>query len=85
VSGAGRRPWFVVGGWLLTPVVAWAVAFLGGWLGAVVGMRIRSSTAALAAIALGALLGAASAVIGWARVMRRLGSRGSENKDVTCL
>ena len=31
-------------GWLLTPLVAWAAAFVGAWLGATVAGTFRSST-----------------------------------------
>lgn len=66
-----RRPWLLVGGWLLTPVVAWAVAFFGGWIGAIVGTQL-SATAGLVAIGLGALMGAVGALAGWMRLLGRI-------------
>ncbi len=58
--------------WLLTPFAAWAVSFLGGWLGAVLGTRLASDTTALAALAGGALLGAVAGTAGWVLLVRRL-------------
>ncbi|HEX9582528.1 MAG TPA: hypothetical protein VF970_15600 [Gemmatimonadales bacterium] len=59
--------------------MAWAVAFLGGWLGAVVGARLSTPGYALGAIVVGALAGATLGVFGWSRVMLRTpGSKESE-------
>ena len=58
-------------GWLLTPLVAWAVSFLGGWIGAA---SAKSAKALLIGSAAGAILGAA----GWGVLMVRLGVRGKD-------
>jgi len=59
----------VVVGWLLTPVVAWAVSFLGAWLGALLGTAL-GDTAALMAIGTGAVIGAVAGAVTWVRVTR---------------
>ena len=60
-------------GWLLTPLVAWAVSFLGGWLGAA---TAKSATGLIAGSAIGALVGA----VGWGVLMVRLGVRGKDKE-----
>jgi hypothetical protein len=62
-------------GWLLTPVVAWAVSFLGGWLGAALGTRIESDYGSTALLAGGALAGAVAGALGWIVIMRRFDRR----------
>ncbi|UCF41267.1 MAG: hypothetical protein JSW43_02740 [Gemmatimonadota bacterium] len=60
-------------GWLLTPVVVWAAAFLGGWLGAFV-VRLRQvGDAGLAWMLVGGVLGGTVGVVVWVVVLRRLG------------
>jgi hypothetical protein len=57
-------------------MAAWAVAFLGAWLGAVLGGRLRTSAAGLAAIAGGALIGATVGLVLWIRFTRGLRGAG---------
>ena len=82
MRGGVPRRWLEVGGWLLTPIVAWAVAFLGGWGGALAGNRLRSPTAGLALIVVGALLGAALGAFGWAAWIRRRSVPGAEREPM---
>jgi hypothetical protein len=59
--------------WLLTPVVAWAASFLGGWIGLLLG-RARGDANALVWGGVGAVVAALAAVIAW--VLRlRIGAR----------
>ena len=60
-------------GWLLTPLAAWAVSFLGGWLAAQVGRGSESDLGGVWWLAGGALLGAAFGAIGWVLLMRVTG------------
>jgi len=62
----------VIVGWLLTPVAAWAVSFLGGWVGAVIGGRFASDTASLGSLGAGALLGAVAGASAWVLAMRMI-------------
>ena len=62
----------IVTGWLLTPVAAWAVSFLGGWLGAVVGGRFSSDSASLGSLGAGAVVGAVAGAVGWVLAIRRM-------------
>lgn len=55
--------------WLLTPVVAWAASFFGGWIGLLVG-RMWGDEQALLAGAVGAVIGALAAVIVWVLRLR---------------
>jgi SAM-dependent methyltransferase len=64
-----------IGIWLLTPLAAWAVSFLGGWLGALVGRNLSSPAAALALVAGGSVAGALVGGLGWISLVRRLLSR----------
>ena len=58
-------------GWLLTPLVAWAAAFLGAWLGAGAAGRLKNSTVgAWVVVGLGAGFGIAAAW-GWLHYLRR--------------
>lgn len=50
-------------GWLLTPFVVWAAAFLGGWIGTV----IRTDLAWLIG---GAAIGGTGGLVGWSLMMR---------------
>ncbi|MDH5803992.1 MAG: hypothetical protein OEZ54_02325 [Gemmatimonadota bacterium] len=58
-------------GWLLTPFVAWAASFLGGWLGALIGNKADSPITALATVVTGAIIAAAAGAILWAWGLRR--------------
>ena len=63
--------WLVrLGGWLLTPLVAWAASFLGAWLGAGVAGGFRNSTSgAWIVVAFGAGFGLVAAWA-WLRYLR---------------
>jgi hypothetical protein len=52
------RRLLVIVGWLVTPLLVWAAAFLGGWLGARVGGLFESAKLGFAALVAGASLGA---------------------------
>lgn len=58
-------------GWLLTPLVAWAAAFLGGWLGAMLAEGIVAPRTGMAIMVAGAGTFAAAATWLWARGIRR--------------
>ena len=58
-------------GWLLTPLVAWAVSFLGGWLGAAMGSSAK-------ALLIGSISGAVVGAAGWGILMTRLGVKGQD-------
>ena len=62
-------------GWLLTPLVAWAVSFLGGWIGAA---AARTTSGLLIGSVAGGIIGAT----GWGILMVRLGVRGKD-KELT--
>lgn len=58
-------------GWLLTPLVAWAAAFVGAWLGASLsGLIGNSTTAAWIVVGLGAVFGIVAAWA-WLHYLRR--------------
>jgi len=60
-----------LGGWLLTPLVAWAASFVGAWLGATIASGVKSSTqGAWLVLSLGAAFGIVSAWA-WLRYLRR--------------
>lgn len=58
-------------GWLLTPLIAWAAAFLGGWLGALLSSRMASPKAGFALMVGGAGMFAVGSVWLWAKGIRR--------------
>lgn len=58
-------------GWLLTPLVAWAAAFLGGWLGALLSPRIASPKMGFALMVGSAGVFAIGGVWLWAKGIRR--------------
>ena len=60
---------------MLTPVVAWAFSFLGGWVGALAGRAVTSEYVAIVVLVLGAVAGAVVGGAGWVMLIRRLGSR----------
>ena len=62
----------VVGGWLLTPVLAWGASYAGLWLGALLATRLTHPLTMLAVAALGAALCGFSALALWVRFMRRV-------------
>jgi len=68
--------WFthllVVGGWLLTPGLAWAASYFGLWLSAGVALHLRSPLGMVVAAAAGAGLAGLGALVFWVRFMRRL-------------
>lgn len=61
--------------WLLTPVVAWAASFLGGWMGALVGRRVEDPAAGITWLGGGAVLGALLGAGVWIVFLLRAGKR----------
>ena len=61
--------------WLLTPVVAWAASFLGGWIGALVGREAGSAAAGIKWLGGGAVLGALVGAGVWMILLIRMGRR----------
>lgn len=57
--------------WLLTPVVAWAASFLGGWLGAAMGRGATHPVRGLFWLGAGGVIGGAVGVVVWVVVLRR--------------
>lgn len=70
MTGESARRLIRVVAWLLTPVVAWAASFLGGWLGAVIGRRAAGPQGGLIWLGGGAVAGAVAGVVGWVLVLR---------------
>ena len=62
----------VVGGWLLTPVLAWGASYLGLWAGALLAMRFSQPITMLAVAAACAALSGLTALAAWVRFMRRV-------------
>ena len=60
-------------GWLLTPVVVWAAAFFGGWLGAFIARLRQVGEAGLVWMLFGGVLGGTVGVVLWVIVLRWLG------------
>lgn len=58
MTGESRRRLTRIAAWLLTPMVAWAASFLGGWIGALAGRGAGSAAAGLKWLGGGAVLGA---------------------------
>lgn len=58
-------------GWLLTPLVAWAGSFAGGWLGALAATAVGSSALNVVLLTGGAALGGAAGIAGWIWFLRR--------------
>ncbi len=52
-------------GLLLTPLVAWAASFFGGWLAALLGSFIESDRVALWTLVGGSVLGAVLGTVVW--------------------
>jgi hypothetical protein len=65
-----------IGLWLLTPVVAWAASFLGGWVGAVLARNIAQPRRAALWLVGGGVAGAALGVAAWLWFVVRRRSRG---------
>lgn len=57
-------------GWLLTPLVAWAASFLGGWLGTVIASGVTSPRLGLVLVVAGSVLGALLGTFTWAWSLR---------------
>ena len=66
------RCWGVIRfvGWLLTPFVAWAVSFAGGWIGAYFGQGALVPGTAMTYVLVGSLLGALIGGLTWAVSLR---------------
>src|SRR2546425_2133250 len=62
----------VVLGWLVTPLLAWAAAYAGLWVGALVGTRFAQPLTMLAVAGLGAASFGFAALAMWVRFMRRV-------------
>ncbi len=60
-------------GWLLTPVVVWAAAFFGGWLGAFLARLRQVGDAGLLWMLAGGVVGGTAGVVVWVVVLRKLG------------
>lgn len=58
-------------GWLLTPVVAWAASFLGGWIGA----ALTPPDGGVGRMVAGGVLGAVGGVVAWLVALRYIGIR----------
>ena len=69
MRASARRLGLIVG-WMLTPVAAWALSFLGGWLGASAGSGSSSDYGGLICLGTGAIAGGIAGGVGWALVMR---------------
>lgn len=65
-----RRPVFKVIAWLLTPVVAWAVALCTAWIGARIGRNATTLIGGASWLGGGAIVGAVIGVVGWVWVVR---------------
>ena len=66
---SARRVGLIVG-WLLTPVVAWAVSFAGAWAGARMGVGNDATYGGLLYLAVGSLVGAIAGAVLWVVLMR---------------
>ncbi len=60
----------IAAGWLLTPVVAWAVSFAGAWIGAKIGVGSTAMFAGVAWLSAGAVVGAVMGAVGWLLLLR---------------
>lgn len=63
--------------WLLTPVVAWAAAFLGGWIGAMA----AGDGAGVGPLVMGGVIGGAFGVSGWIAMLVWFGKQRTEDSD----
>ncbi len=72
-----QRRLVLILGWLLVPVVAWAAAFLGGWLGAVIGAGSESPKVGLYLVVASSVVGGVLGAGGWIYLMRWTVSRES--------
>jgi outer membrane lipoprotein SlyB len=81
VTGDLNRRLMRIVAWLLTPVVAWAASFLGGWIGALVGRRAGSAAAGIKWLGGGAVLGALVGAGIWMIMLIRAGRRPSSQGD----
>lgn len=51
--------------WLLTPLVAWATSFLGGWIGALLWRSDEPALTGLKALGIGSVIGGLAGAVGW--------------------
>jgi hypothetical protein len=81
VTSVPARRLLVLVGWSVTPVVAWAAAFLGGWVGARVGGLFESAKLGFVALVAGAAFGAllATGLCLW--TMRKISRRSRELRE----
>lgn len=71
MTGERLRRSLRVVAWLLTPLVAWAASFLGGWLGAVIAGGGSGRRGGLLWLGAGAVIGGVVGVAGWVVLLRR--------------
>lgn len=67
-----------IAGWLLTPLVAWAVSFFGGWIGALIGAQAESGGDGVRWLLGGAIIGGALGVVSWSLFMWVVGKKLAE-------
>ncbi|MGH7702183.1 MAG: hypothetical protein ACREMO_03770 [Gemmatimonadales bacterium] len=60
-----------VGGWLLTPLVAWAASFCGAFLGTVVAGRLGQADPGLMVTVLAGIVSGFGVLLLWMRLLRR--------------
>lgn len=89
MTGLPLRGLVGIVGLLLTPFVAWAASFFGGWLGALVGSLLEGDRAALWAMITGSVLGAVISTIAWVRSLlsyrKKDGAKGNGSGDRSSL
>ena len=73
MSGDRPRPLVRILAWLLTPVVAWAASFLGGWAGAALARHGARPGQGVIWLGAGAVLGAALGAGAWIWFLLRRG------------
>lgn len=60
-----------MGGWLLTPLLAWAASFLGAVLGSLLGSNVGNPYVGIALTAAAGLLAGGLTILLWLRLLRR--------------
>jgi hypothetical protein len=73
----------IIAGWLLTPIVAWAVSLLGGWIGALVAPKSGEGLVPFAALLVGLVVGAVAGLAAWIAFMRVIVRRGMRRDEPT--
>ena len=81
MSGDRPRRLVRILAWLLTPAVAWAASFLGGWVAAALARNAASPERGVIWLGAGAVLGAGLGAGGWIwLLLRRGGTRGTASE-----